>query len=436
MVEVGWGDVRPSDRAGPPAAGAPRRVGLVSVHTSPLAQPGSGDSGGLNVYVDAVARRLARDGVDVEVFTRTAGRDLPPTVHVEPGLAVHHLDAGLPTARKEELASHLCAFYLGLARHPATAGLDLLHCHYWLSGWVGRQARQRLGLPLVATFHTLGAAKNAALAPGDRPEPPLRLAAETRIALAADAVIAPTPAEAEHLHAAGGVPAERLHVVPPGVDLETFRPGDRLQARRALGGGRIVLFVGRLQPLKGPDTAIRTLAALDALLPADGLPTRLLVVGGASGNGHGVSDPARLRALAAELGVADRVAFLAPRPPAELAPLYRAADVVVVPSHSESFGLVALEAQACGTPVVASAVGGLRYSVSPPAGTLVEDHDPAAYARALLPYLADERTRAAAGAAGVAHAAALTWDATAGATLQVYRRVLAAEPAATVARGA
>ena len=376
MVDGVWGDARPSDRAGPARDGAPRSVGLVSVHTSPLAQPGTGDSGGLNVYVDAVARRLARNGVDVHVFTRAAGGDLPPTVHVAERLAVHHLEAGPGSAPKEELASHLCAFYLGLARHPATRNLDLLHCHYWLSGWVGRQARQRLGLPFAQTFHTLGATKNAALAPGDRHEPPLRLTAETRIATLADAVIAPTPAEAELLHAALGVPAERLHVVPPGVDLEIFGPGDHATAKQALGGGRIVLFVGRLQPLKGPDTAIRALAALDALLPDDGLPTRLVIVGGASGNGRGVSDPARLRALATQLGVADRVAFLAPRPPHELAPLYRAADVVLVPSHSESFGLVALEAQACGTPVVASGVGGLRYAVHPAAGTLVEQPRP------------------------------------------------------------
>lgn len=423
-----FGGERPSDRAGPV-----RRIGLLSVHTSPLEQPGRGDSGGMNVYLDALASRLVARGTAVEVFTRSGGADLPATITTADGVRVHHIDAGPPGIAKDDLASHLCAFYLGLAKHPVTRSLDLLHGHYWMSGWVGRQARRRLGLPLVQSFHTLARAKNDALAPGDFPEPALRLAAEDRIVASADAVIAPTATEASLLRTRYRANPERLHVVEPGVDLDVFAPSpDRHAERQALGGGRIVLFVGRLQPLKAPDVAIRALAALDPLLPHDGIPTRLVIVGGASGSGIGVSDPAALRALAAALGVEDRVAFLAPRRQPDLAALYRAADVVIMPSHSESFGLVALEAQASGTPVVAAAVGGLPHVVGeaggPPGaeagGTLVSGHDPADFAAALLPYLTDARLRSAVGEAGRRRALRSSWERTAERTLAVYAGVL------------
>jgi D-inositol-3-phosphate glycosyltransferase len=408
----------------------PRRVGLLSVHTSPLEQPGVGDSGGMNVAVAALARHLADLGIDVEVFTRRSGPDLPQTVPLDDRIRVHHIDAGPPGARKGDLASHLCAFYLSLAAHPSVAGLDLLHGHYWMSGWVGRQASRRLGIPLVQTFHTLARVKNDALAPGDRPEPPLRLAAEDRIVADAAAVVAATDSEAAVLLGRYRAAPGRLHVVEPGVDLEVF--GDHLDAnaaRQALGGGRIILFAGRLQPLKGPDLAVRTLAALDRLLPPDGLPTRLVIVGGPSGDEPGPASPHALRSLAAQLGVADRVAFLSPRPQTELAALYRAADAVLVPSHSESFGLVALEAQACGTPVVGADIGGLRHAVgSHGGGTLVAGRDPQAWARAVLPYLVDARVRAAASEAGRRNALGHGWARAAAQTLDVYRRTLADEP--------
>lgn len=438
MDDPYWGDARPSDRAGPPpgAAGPIHKVAMLSVHTSPLEQPGSGDSGGMNVYLVALANRLAAAGVSVDIYTRAASGDLPPTVTTPGGPRVHHIPAGPPGVGKTELASHLCAFYLGLAAHPALQGTDVVHAHYWMSGWVGRHASRRLGLPLVQSFHTLGRAKNAALAPGDEPEPMLRLAAEDRVVAAADAIIAPTTAEQGLLRQHYGARPGQVHVVPPGVDVEVFRPdGDRHAARQALGGGRIVLFVGRLQPLKAPDAAVRALAALDALLPQDGMPTRLVVVGGPSGNGAGTVDPPALRRLAADLGVADRVALLAPRRQTDLAALYRAADVVVMPSHSESFGLVALEAQACGTPVVATRTGGLVSVLGDDGGgTLVAAHDPAAFARALAPYLVDAQFRAAAAAAAIRKAAGYSWDRTAAGTLGVYRAVLGT--AARQSRGA
>lgn len=404
----------------------PQRIGLLSVHTSPLEQPGSGDAGGMNVYVAALADQLAGGGHEVEVFTRANGSDLPPTVVTESAVRVHHVPAGPPALGKADLASHLCAFYLAMAAHPATAGLDLLHAHYWMSGWVGRRARDRLGLPLVQTFHTLGRVKNAALGPGDVPETPLRLTAEDRIVADADAIISPTPAEQALLRDRYGARPGSVHVVEPGVDVEIFTPdGDRLAERQALGGGRIILFVGRLQPLKGPDLAVRALAALVRRGESAGQePLRLVVVGGASGNGSGVMDPPALRRLAEQLGVADRVAILAPRRQAELASLYRAADAVIVPSYSESFGLVALEAQACGTPVVAADVSGLRHVLRGGGGVLVGDHDPEAFADALLPYLRDPEARRRAGQAGRRRAAAQTWKHMTQRTLEVYAQVL------------
>lgn len=421
-------DTRPSDRAGP----TPRSVALLSVHTSPLAQPGVGDGGGMNVFVAALASHLGAHGIDVHVFTRASGADLPPTVVLDDGVRVHHIEAGPPTLRKDDLASHLCAFYLAVAAHPALTDIDLLHGHYWMSGWVGRKLAQRRGLPLVQRFHTLAHAKDAGRSSSEPPEPMLRFAAERRVVGAADAVLAATADEAVILRGAYRARAGRVHVVSPGVNTATFTPdGDRQLARQELGGGRLLLFVGRLQPLKGPDTAVRTLAALDDHLPDDGIPTRLLIVGGASGNGHGTVDPPALRRLAAELGVADRVALLTPRPHRELAPLYRAADAVLMPSRSESFGLVALEAQACGTPVVGADVGGLRALLRAGGGTVVAAHEPDAYARAVAPYLLDSGLRRRASRAAVRSAQRYSWRRTTEQTLDVYRSVLA-EPALPV----
>ena len=427
------GDERPSDRAGPQL----RNVALLSVHTSPLTQPGTGDGGGMNVFVAALASQLRARGLGVHVFTRAVGVDLPPTVTLADGVQVHHIEAGPPTLNKEEMASHLCAFYLGVAAHPVLSEVQLLHGHYWMSGWVGRKLRQRHGLPLVQRFHTLAHVKDAGRAGGQASEPMLRIAAERRVVADADAVLAPTACEAEQLRRHYHARRDQLHVIPPGVDLDVFRPdGDRGVTRRDLGGGRLLLFVGRLQPLKGPDVAIRTLAALSSRLPDDGVPTRLLIVGGPSGDGHGTVDPPALRRLAEDLGVADRVALLAARPHDELAALYRAADVLIMPSRSESFGLVALEAQACGTPVVAADVGGLRDIVDAGGGTLVAGHDPDDFARAVAPYLASARVRAAASAAASAGAQRFSWRRTAEQTLDVYRSVLAGPLLMSGRRGA
>ena len=407
-----WGDHRPSDRAGP------SRVALLSVHTSPLHQPGGGDSGGMNVYLSALSRHLAKTGAEVEVFTRATSDDQGSVAMVD-GVTVHHISAGPPQIDKSDLASHLCAFSLGVMRHPAIRGVEVLHGHYWMSGWAGRVLRRRLGLPLVQTFHTLARQKNDHLPAGDVPEPPLRVAAEERVVRDSDAIVASTASEAAFLRDRYGAAPGRVHVVAPGVDLDVFRP----DATARPPGTPTILFVGRLQPLKAPDLPIRALAALHEVLPPDAPRPRLLMVGGASGSGIGVTDPAALRALAAQLGVADRVEVHPPVPQHELALLYRAADVVVMPSHSETFGLVALEAQACGTPVVAADVDGLR-SVVATGGSLVATREPRDWAHALVPYLLDASYRDAVSAAALAHARTHAWTRTAAGVREVYSHVV------------
>ncbi len=422
-------------------SGTIQRVGLIAVHTSPLAQAGTGDAGGLNVYVDNVARGLAARGVEVEVFTRRPSADVPATVTVADRLRVHHIDAGPSDAHKSELASHLCAFYLGLAAHPAAADVEAFHAHYWMSGWVGARARRRLGRPLIQTFHTLARQKNATLAPGDTPESTLRLAAEGRIAVDADAIIAPTPSERSFLQREMG--ARQVHIVEPGVDLTVFnQQADRAWTHDLLNptdDARIMLFVGRLQPLKAPDTAVATLAHLKQTAAPGDPAVRLVIVGGPSGNGLGVVDPPALLRLAEHLGVAEDVAFLKPRAHEDLAALYRAADVVLMPSHSESFGLVALEAQACGTPVVATDVGGLRHVLGrlggqDGGGTLVTEHTPEAFARAIRPYLTDPDFAAEVSARGLRRAQTFSWESTVDKTIAVYDHVIGAQQ--LVAQGA
>jgi len=398
-----------------------RRVAVVSVHSSPLAPPGVGDSGGMNVAVLALADELAEAGVESDLYTRATSPDDPPVVDLRPGVRLLHLPAGPPEPiPKQLLPRYLCAFLCSLLRAGERYGpYDVIHSHYWVSGWVARLARERWDSPMVHSFHTLGRVKNLSLADGDEPEPPTRLAGEERVAAAADCLLTPTPAEARQLVELYGADPARVRVVPYGVDRERFHPGDRQAARAALGVTRrhVLAFVGRLQPLKAPDVAVLTLAQLARQRPD--LDVELLVVGGASGNGGG--EPARLARLAADAGVAGRVRFLDPQPHDRLATVYRAADLVLMPSWSESFGLVALEAQACGTPVVAAGVGGLRHAVGDgTTGVLVASRQPEAWAGAVAPLLSNRRRLAAMAAAAARFAGAHGWDTTAARVLGIY----------------
>jgi D-inositol-3-phosphate glycosyltransferase len=398
-------------------------VATLSVHTSPLDQPGAGDAGGMNVYIVEVSRRLAARGIAVDVFTRATSSDLPPVVEMSPGVLVRHVTAGpFEGLGKEELPGQLCAFTAAVLREEAQhepGHYDVVHSHYWLSGQVGWLARDRWSVPLIHSAHTLAKVKNAALAAGDRPEPRARVIGEEQVVAEADRLIANTEDEARQLVEHYGADPRRTLVVPPGVDLDRFRPGDRTAARRALGlpaDAVVLLFVGRIQPLKAPDLLLATAARMLADDPALRDRLHVQVVGAPSGSG--LDAPRQLQEMADRLGIADLVHFLPPQPPDRLAEHYRAADVAVVPSHNESFGLVALEAQACGTPVVAAAVGGLRTAVRDGiSGVLVAGRDPADYAAAVRAVLA-RRELLSAGARR--HAAAFSWDRTADSLVEAY----------------
>ncbi len=410
----------------------PRRIATLSVHTSPLEQPGTGDAGGMNVYIVEVSKRLARLGVEVEIFTRATRSELPAVVEMAPGVTVRHVTAGpFEGLAKEDLPSQLCAFANGVLRaeaaHPP-GRYDLIHSHYWLSGQVGWLARERWGVPHVHTAHTLAKVKNRLIAAGDRPEPKARVIGEEQVVAESDRLVANTRFEAQDLVAYYDAAPAHTAVVQPGVDLDRFRPGPCSRARLGLPpSGRIVAFVGRIQPLKAPDVLI---SALPFLKDGD---TTLVICGGPSGSG--LDRPSALIELAASLGVTDRVLFLPPQTGDDLADLYRCADVVAVPSYNESFGLVALEAQACGTPVVAAAVGGLITAVRDRvSGLLVDGHDPRDWAHALDSLLAAPRLRASLSEGAVAHAAGFSWDRTAEGLLDVYREAVVQHRAMIAAR--
>jgi D-inositol-3-phosphate glycosyltransferase len=366
----------------------------------------------------------------VEVFTRATSSELPAQVQMAPGVLVHNVVAGpfegLP---KEDLPGQLCAVTAGVLRKEAArreGWYDLIHSHYWLSGQVGWLAKERWGVPLVHTMHTMGRVKNLSLAPDDRAEPELRIIGEQQVVDAADRLVANTAAERSELVTLYDADPNLVDVVLPGVDLDDFHGRDRAAARAALGYGPeelVVLFVGRIQPLKAPDLLVRAMSRLAVADPALASRVRLEFCGGPSGSG--TEHPTALADLAAELHVP--ASFHAPTDRAHLRQRYASADIVVVPSHSESFGLVAVEAQACGTPVLAANVGGLPVAVDDGvSGLLVDGHEPEEWAAALRRILTDDalRARLARGARG--HAETLSWDATVEGLLASYSSALAA----------
>jgi D-inositol-3-phosphate glycosyltransferase len=417
-----------------------RRIAMLSAHTSPLEQPGDGDAGGMNVYVLELSRQLATRGIDVEIFTRATSRHQPPVVDVPTAagsIRVHHVAAGpFEGLEKNDLPSQLCSFVRDVLRAEVEnqpGHFDLVHSHYWLSGQVGTVARERWNVPLVHTMHTMAKVKNAMLADGDAAEPIGRIYGEEEIVRLADRLIANTMEERRELVELYDADPDRVAVVHPGVDTEVFRPGRLAEAREHLGirpDAAVLLFAGRIQPLKAPDVVLRAGAALLERDP--GLRDRLVVavVGGASGSG--LEQPTALSDLAARLGIADVVRFVPTVSQRELADWYAAASVVCVPSHNESFGLVAIEAQACGTPVVAARVGGLSTAVSDGVtGVLVDGHDPADYAAAIHPLLTDAGARQAMSDKAVRHAEGFGWDVTADRTIGVYEAAIAAHQEAT-----
>ncbi|WP_460812623.1 D-inositol-3-phosphate glycosyltransferase [Nocardioides salsibiostraticola] len=405
-----------------------RRIAMISLHTSPLDQPGTGDAGGMNVYVIELSRRLAARGIEVDIFTRATSSALEPMVQHSDGVTVRHIHAGpFEGLTKHELPAQLCVFAREVLRAEAEQAVghyDAVHSHYWLSGQVGALARDRWGVPLIHTMHTMAKVKNDALALGDAPEPLARIIGEQQVVEAADLLIANTDDEAKQLINLYDADPGRVEVVHPGVDLSVFRPTDQVRARAELDLPRdadVLMFAGRIQPLKGPDVLLRAVARLIAREPH--LRDRLIVpvVGGPSGSG--LERPQALASLADELGITDVVRFVPPVDQSTLATWCSAATLVAVPSYNESFGLVAAEAQACGTPVVAAAVGGLTTVVRDGhSGLLVDGHDPDDWATALARVLTEDglRTRLAAGA--LDQAAHFSWEATAARTVDLYSR--------------
>ena len=383
-----------------------RSLAILSYHTSPLAQPGEGDGGGMNVYVRSLASALARAGVACDVYTRAEHPEQPPVVVVEPNVRVFNIEAGprgpVPKEKLGDLVDDFTTAMLAKIRSCGRA-YEAIHANYWLSGQVAHRLKHELGLPMIVTFHTLARVK------GEKDEPMGRAEREAEIIRCSDLILASTPLEAGQLKDLYDGSPERIEVLPPGVDHGVFRPGDQASARRRLGlpGDRVLLFVGRVQPLKGLDLAVECLAELED----DG--TVLWVVGGPSG-ADGPGEVARVGALAERLGVAERVLFLAAQPHEQLADFYRAADVCLVPSRSESFGLVALEAAACGTPVVAAKVGGLRSIVEDGVtGFLVQDRDPLDWATPVALLLDDPDLAHQMGAQAAARSGRWSWCMTA-----------------------
>jgi D-inositol-3-phosphate glycosyltransferase len=380
----------------------------------------------MNVYVVELSRQLAAAGIEVEIFTRATSRDLPPVSELAPGISVRHVIAGpLEGLTKDELPGQLCTFAREVLRTEATFApgyYDVIHSHYWLSGQVGALARDRWGIPLVHSMHTMAKVKNGSLAAGDPAEPTARIIGEEQVVDAADLIVASTRQEARQLVELYNAEPDRVCVITPGVNLDVFRPGDKREARRRLGmrpDALAVMFAGRIQPLKAPDVVIKAVAELVSRRP--GLRDRLVVpvIGGPSGSG--LETPRGLVELAASLGIDDIVSFVPPMEQSRLVEYYQAASLVVVPSYNESFGLVAIEAQACGTPVVAANVGGLPTAViDGETGVLVHGHDPLDYAHVIGRLLDDDAARAAMSQAGADHARQFGWEATASRTLDAY----------------
>ena len=396
------------------------RIAMLSVHGCPLMMPGVRSAGGMNVYLRQIAPLLAERDVCVDVFTRSHHEGGPELLELGPNARVVHLPAGAPELAKEEIVPYLADYAHQLSSFVAEEGTayDLVHSHYWLSGDVGAEIAREWGVPHIVSYHTIAAQKERA---GGQPESAERLEAEERMAGAADRIFASTASEAEVIGALFGLPGERLHVVHGGVDTERFKPRDRAAARRAAGIAeheRVVLFVGRLEPFKGPDILVRALAEM-----RDASDVRLVLVGGSEEE----RSAAWLERIAADLGVGSCVRWQPAMPQADLPDFYAGADVCAVPSFHESFGLAALEAMACGTPVVAADVGALLSLVRDgETGLLVPGHEPRAFAAALEELLDDPERASRMGEAAHAWASGFTWDRSVDETLDGYRSVLTA----------
>ncbi len=410
------------------------QIALLSVHTSPLDQPGVGDAGGLNVYVVETAKRLAQKGIAVDIFTRRTSSSVNSETVLFDGVKVKQITAGpFEGLTKQSLPSQLCALSAGVLREEATqkeGHYQLIHSHYWLSGQVGWVASERWNVPLVHSMHTMAKVKNTTLAIGDTPEPNEREIGEQQVIDASTQLIANTEAEAQDLINLYSADKNHVNVVNPGVDLELFTPGDQSVARKELGipNDAIVLtFVGRVQPLKAPDILVKAAHQFTLENPQLRNRVRIILCGGLSGTG--LDKPDSLLSLVKELQLLDLVIFLPPSSREKLATVYKASTLVAVPSYSESFGLVAVEAQACGTPVLATNVGGLKTTVSDnKSGLLINGHDPRTWAQAIAQIVLNENELVRLKLGAREHALNFSWDKTVQGLVAVYEKALVTKP--------
>ena len=407
-----------------------KRVAVLSVHTSPLDQPGTGDAGGLNVYVVETAKRLAKRGTQVDIFTRRTASTPDHQVELFPGVNVKHVTAGpFEGLNKNSLPAQLCALTAGVLREEAfkpEGWYDLIHSHYWLSGQVGWVASERWNVPLVHTMHTMARVKNLSLAEGDSPEPKEREIGEQQVVNAAQKLIANTEQEAQELINLYGANPNQVSVIHPGVDLETFYPADQVEARSALGikpDAFVLTFVGRVQPLKAPDLLLLAVSEMLKIKPELATKLQILICGGLSGSGF--DKPTQLIDLAKSLNLEKVTKFLTPMSRQNLAKVYQASNLVAVPSYSESFGLVAVEAQATGVPVIAAEVGGLKTVVNhQESGVLVKGHDPKIWADELIKLLTNSELLKKLSQGAVNKAKAFSWDKTVDQLLNTYQTAL------------
>ena len=413
-----------------------RRVAMLSVHTCPLATLGGKETGGMNVYVRDLSRELDRRGIAVDCFTRSQNPDIP-RISTRLGLnaRVIHVPAG-PEAPydKNEIANHLPRFVHGVLDFAQRQRVtyDVIHSHYWLSGLVARDLRHAWDTPIVHMFHTLGQMKNSVASSPQEWETEQRIEGEAEVMALADRLVAATPLERAQMVWLYGADAKKISVVPCGVDLNLFHPIPQNEAKQVLGlplERCVILFVGRIEPLKGIDTLLRSIALIAPEMPCWQDELSVIIIGGAPGAGieQVNAELARLERLRAELGIEELVTFLGAKDQDMLAYYYSAAELVVMPSHYESFGMVALEAMACGTPVVASKVGGLAFNVQDGhTGYLVPERNAEALAARIRPLLKDRDLRRQLGQNAVRWARRYGWSAVADQMTSLYEQ---AQPA-------